>query len=812
MLIAVVVHLAVAAVLPALARPLGRQAFMLGAVPPAAALVVALTWLGSLPRTESVAWAPAVGLEFTTRLDALAMVMVVLVTGIGTIVLVYFARYAKPGEEGIGRDSCVLVLFAGAMLGLVLADDIFSLYVFWEITTVCSFLLVGGSGRTREERRSARQALLVTVLGGLALLLGLILLSTAAGTLRISEIVADPPGGAAATAGMALVLVGAFTKSAQVPFHPWLPAAMVAPTPVSAYLHAAAMVKAGVYLVARFAPAFADRPEWWVPLVVVGLWTMLLGGYRALRQYDLKMLLAFGTVSQLGFLMVLLAVGTRVAELAGATMILVHGLFKSALFLATGAIDKGTGTRDLRRLSGLGRRWPVLAVFATLAAASMAGVPPLLGFVGKETALEAFTHATTKDLIILTGLVVGSVLTTAYTVRYLVGAFGGSGPAPGETDSSPGVGEGGSGAVRTPGAVFTTAVALPAAAGLVLGLAPGLVERLTGPFADRFAGKQDYHLALWHGWTPPLLLSVIILVGGYLLYRGSAVFDRTAGRLPPALRADDGYRAALRGLNRVAAGFTARVQTGSLPVYLGTILVVLAVVPTWGLVTDSVWPGPLRLVHTEMQLPLSVLVVIAALTLPLAQRRLTAVLLTGLVGYGIGGLFLVYGATDLALAQFLVETLTLVVFVLVLRRVSAPFVRTHVTTRRADIGKAVVAVAAGGFVAVFATVFSGLRESRSEIGAAYAAWAEPEAGASNVVNAILIDFRALDTVGEITVLLVAATGAATLGLALARGRHRTIPVPSEAAPEAGEDGDGAGSGHADGTEDGTRGAGPEVSR
>ncbi|WP_007025523.1 hydrogen gas-evolving membrane-bound hydrogenase subunit E [Saccharomonospora iraqiensis] len=761
MLVAIVVHLAVAATLPALARRWDRRAFAIGALAPAFALVAAATRLGTLPATERVVWASALGLEFTVRMDSLATIMVALVTGIGTVVLVYFSRYAKPGEAGIGRDAAVMVLFAGAMLGLVLADDVFSLYVFWEVTTICSFLLVGGSGLTREERRSARQALLVTTLGGLAMLLGLILLGTAAGTLRISGIVADPPTGAAATTGIALLLVGAFTKSAQVPFHPWLPAAMVAPTPVSAYLHAAAMVKAGVYLVARFAPAFADRPEWWVPLVVVGLWTMLLGGYRAMRQYDLKLLLAFGTVSQLGFLMVLLAGGTRVSELAGATMILVHGLFKSALFLTAGAIDKGTGTRDLRELSGLGRRWPGLAVLATLAAASMAGVPPMLGFIGKETALEAFSHATVTDALILAGIVLGSVLTTAYTVRFLVGAFGGS-------DGRPD-------AARGPGAVFTAAIAVPAGASLVLGVVPGAVERFAGTYADRFPG-QDYHLELWHGLTLPLLLSAVILVGGYLLHRRSAVFERTAGWLPSALQADPGYRATLRGVNRLAQGLTARIQTGSLPVYLSTILVALVVVPTWGLITGSVGPGRPTFVHTALQLPLSLLVVVAALALPFARRRLTAVLLTGMVGYGVGGLFLVFGATDLALAQFLVETLTLVVFVLVLRRVSAPFVRQHPVSRRGTLLKAVVAVAAGAFVAVFAVVFSGLRESRSRVGRAYAELAEPEAGASNVVNAILVDLRALDTVGEITVLLVAAVGAATLGLALARGRSRVVPV------------------------------------
>ncbi|NIJ11567.1 multicomponent Na+:H+ antiporter subunit A [Saccharomonospora amisosensis] len=762
MLVAIGVHFAAALALPAVARRWDRAAFAIGALVPASAFVLALTHLGGLPATESASWAPVVGLEFTVRLDSLAMLLAVLVTGIGAIVGGYFARYAEPGNPGNGRDAAVLVAFAGAMLGLVLSDDVLSLYLFWEITTVCSFLLVGGSGLTAAERRSARQALLVTTLGGLSLLLGLILLSTAAGTLRISEIIAEAPSGPAVTAGIALLLVGVFTKSAQLPFHPWLPAAMVAPTPVSAYLHAAAMVKAGVYLVARFDPAFADRPQWWVPLVVVGLWTMVLGGVLAMRQHDLKLLLAYGTVSQLGFLLVLLAVGTRVSALAGATMLLAHGLFKSALFLTVGAIDKQAGTRDLRELSGLGRRWPVLAVSAGLAAASMAGLPPLLGFVGKETALEAFTHGSVKDLLILTGIVAGSLLTTAYTVRFFVGAFGTRGDVEPIT-------------ARAPGTVFTTAVALPAAASLLLGVWPSLTDSLAGGYADRFAG-EDYHLALWHGVSLPLLLSAIILLGGYLLYRAAQRYEAPSGWVPAPLRAQQGYRAAVRGLDEVAQWVTARLQTGSLPTYLGIILTTVVVVPTVGLLGGVESPLATRAWSTQLQLPLALFVVAAALTLPAARRRLTAVLLTGVVGYGVGGLFLVYGAVDLALAQFLVETLTLVVFVLVLRRFDAPFLTERSARRWASWRKATIAALGGLFVAMFAVVFSSTREGISRAGAEYIARAESEAGATNVVTAILIDFRALDTVGEITVLLVAATGAASLGLLARTARGHRMPT------------------------------------
>ncbi|MGH4019386.1 MAG: proton-conducting transporter membrane subunit [Pseudonocardiaceae bacterium] len=307
---------------------------------------------------QAVAWAPELDLALTFRLDALALAMLVLVSGVGALVLVYSGWYFGPASPEAARCAALLLAFAGVMLGLVLADDLITLYVFWELTSIASFLLVGQDGERRDDRRAAVQALLVTMFGGLAMLLGFVLLGEAAGTYRISELIADPPRGATTSFALVLILLGAFTKSAQLPFHPWLPAAMVAPTPVSAYLHAAAMVKAGVYLVARLSPAFADLAVWWVPVVAVGLATMLVGGWRALHETDLKRLLALGTVSQLGFLMVLLGAGGRTAALAGVAMLLAHGLFKAPLFLTVGVIEHHAGSRDVRELSGVGRALP----------------------------------------------------------------------------------------------------------------------------------------------------------------------------------------------------------------------------------------------------------------------------------------------------------------------------------------------------------------------------------------------------------------------------------------------------------------------
>ena len=324
--------------------------------------------------------------------------MSLLVLGVGALVLVYCARYFKKKDQDLGGFGAQLLAFAGAMFGLVMADDLLLLFIFWELTTILSYLLIGFARTRLAARRSALQALMVTTAGGLAMLVGLIMLGYSAGTYRISAILAQAPelvagpAGATVAAAVVLILVGAITKSALVPFHFWLPGAMAAPTPVSAYLHAAAMVKAGIYLVARLAPGFAETTYWQPVVLGLGLATMLVGGYRALRQTDIKLILAYGTVSQLGFLTMVVGLGTPDAALAGLAMLLAHGLFKATLFLVVGIIDHQSGTRDVRKLSGVFTSSRALGIVAGIGAASMAGVPLLAGFVAKESVLEAFVH------------------------------------------------------------------------------------------------------------------------------------------------------------------------------------------------------------------------------------------------------------------------------------------------------------------------------------------------------------------------------------------------------------------------------------
>ncbi|APU17443.1 MULTISPECIES: hydrogen gas-evolving membrane-bound hydrogenase subunit E [Actinoalloteichus] len=789
MLLLVTAHLLLAGLLPMLVRRIGRWAFALAAIVPAATLLWSLgrlsAVLGGEAPVETFAWAPSIGLEVALRLDALSMLMIFLVSGLGALILVYCVYYFGSHGEGIGRTSSLLLAFAGAMFGLVVADDLISLYVFWELTTVCSFLLVGQDGTGKKMRRSSVQALLVTVFGGLTMLMGIIMLGHAAGTFRISEIVADPPAGGGVTIAVVLVLIGAFTKSAQVPFHPWLPGAMVAPTPVSAYLHAASMVKAGVYLVARLAPAFADQTAWWLPVAVIGIWTMLIGGVRALFQHDLKTMLAYGTVSQLGFLMVLTGTGTYIGAIAGATMLLAHGLFKAALFLIVGIIDHQTGTRDIRKLSGLGRRFPGLAVLAVLAAGSMAGLPPMLGFLGKEAAFQALLESGgTVDLLVLAGLVVGSVLTVAYSIRLVWGAFG----------DKPGVEPI---AAPSPALGLVLPAAIPALAGLVLGLWSAPVYGLVTPYAEAFrSGGESYYLALWHGFNLPLLLSVVVVVLGVLLYRLRERSSAESGpQIPHFLQAQTLYDRSVLSLEVISYGVTGRLQVGSLPTYLGIILLTMLFIPGTAVLTGTTFLGEQQLWHSAVQVPLAVLVCIAAIALTMVRHRMTAVLLTGAIGYAIGAFFIVDGGPDLALAQFLVETLTLVAFVFVLRKLPARFTQIE-SAKRLRWPKVVIAVAAGGFVAISTVIFSGARQAPPTSSEEYIANAPEGAHATNVVNAILVDFRAFDTVGEITVLAVAATGVASLILAVRRTRTPSLPETDDQAVLATPGGAGASGGAA----------------
>ena len=427
MLAVLLAHAIAAVMAPVCVRFLGRNGFLVLALVPFASLGWVIAHWGTEVRTP-ITWAPGLSMNIDMRFDSLAAIMSVLVLGVGTLVLIYCSRYFDDDEPRLPMFAAEMVAFAGVMFGLVTSDNMLVLYTYWELTTVLSFLLVGHYAERASSRRAATQALLVTTAGGLAMLVGVIILGQVGGSYQLSDLVANPTSGWLTDVAIVLILVGALSKSAIIPLHFWLPGAMAAPTPVSAYLHAAAMVKAGIYLVARLAPGYANTPPWHVTIISLGLASMLIAGWRSLQVYDLKLVLAFGTVSQLGFLIVLVGLGSKDAALAGVTMVVAHGMFKAALFMVVGIIEHNTGTRDIRKLAHLGKRTPVLAGIAALAALSMAGIPPLVGFVGKEGALEAIAHADTipawSRTVVLTLVVLGSILTVAYSVRFVWDAFG----------------------------------------------------------------------------------------------------------------------------------------------------------------------------------------------------------------------------------------------------------------------------------------------------------------------------------------------------------------------------------------------------
>jgi multicomponent Na+:H+ antiporter subunit A len=803
------VHFAVAAVAPFVFRKFGRNSFYALAAVPAGSFVWLLFQHAAVygarspaqtgpaetgPPAETVPWIPGLGIEFAFRMDALAWVMSLLVLGVGALVLVYCARYFKDKDSYLGGFGAQLLAFAGAMFGLVTADDLLMMFIFWELTTVLSYLLIGYARTRLAARRSALQALMVTTAGGLAMLVGLIMLGASAGTYRISAILDQAPGlvsgpaAGAVGAAVVLILIGAITKSALVPFHFWLPGAMAAPTPVSAYLHAAAMVKAGVYIVARLAPGFTDT-AYWLPMVLgLGLATMLVGGYRALRQTDIKLILAYGTVSQLGFITMVVGLGKPDAALAGLAMLLAHGLFKATLFLVVGIIDHQSGTRDIRKLSGVFRSSRALGIVAGVGAASMAGIPLLGGFVAKESVLEAFVHFAAATgygpwgAVVLAGVVLGSVLTFAYSARFMWGAFA----------VKPGVENTPFKAIRP---AFLAAPAVLSVLTIVYGLWPAPVDAWIQPYAALFTegtqlaeGTSDAgsaagaagHLALWHGLTPALGLTAITFAAGAAMFYGRGLVDRIQSAIPPWFDADRGYQLVIGALDDVAVWITGRTQRGSLYFYLAVILSVAFVLPLSALIAANK-PLPEGLYFVDPNSPLQLVagagIVIGALAAVRANKRFLAVLMVSVTGYGIALMFALQGAPDLALTQMLVETIILVAFVLAMR--SLPAELRDRTRGKYRVVRVIIGLSFGATM-VFAAIHAMGARVATPVSLKFPQLAYEGGGGLNVVNVTLVDIRAWDTFGEISVLALAATGVASLIFVRGRGdRLRTASAVAE---------------------------------
>jgi multicomponent Na+:H+ antiporter subunit A len=726
-----------------------------------ATMIAAVQW-GTTPdgasiRTEKWEWLGELGLSIDLRLDSFAVMMVLIISALGALVLAYSAAYFDP-DKTTARFTGLFIAFAGVMSGLVMSADLFTMFIFWELTSVLSFLLIGLNSESGVARASALRALLVTGAGGLSLLAGVALFQVEVGTTSFQELAEKGPTGTVITAAAILVLVGAFTKSAQFPFHFWLPGAMAAPTPVSAYLHSATMVKAGIVLMARMSPIFGDLDIWRWLVVLAGGITMILGGVRAMYATDAKLLLAHSTVSQLGFLGILAGIGIPGATYAAVVHLAAHAVFKAALFLSVGAVDHAVGSRDIRTLSGVGRQMPLVATLATLSAASMAGVIPLFGFATKEKALAVLLKA--DDTVGAVGnvalgfVVVGAVLSTAYSVRFIRGVFGT------KKDCAP------SHVHHVPSFLLIAPVVLLSIASVVAGVFAKQTGHLFDAVATTLSPTSSGKLALWPGINTALVVSVIVVAVGAVI--GSLVpFPLTARSLP--VTGDKVYLWLLDGILSGSKKITKYSQNGSLQTYIVVMMSVMCAVLAYSLVSDQ-WPHLDNVVIADSPLQLGVVVlgIVFAGVVTFTAHRFVAALLLGGVGFAIAVIFALYRAPDLALTQILVETIVLVVFLLVLRQLPSKFERSVKGAVRT--GHIVLSVAVGVGVSVFGLLVGNSRQAPS-VGDEYIARSFPEGGGNNVVNVILVDFRGVDTLGEITVLAVAALGVANL-VNMARRQRR----------------------------------------
>lgn len=706
------------------------------------------------PVTEVVDWVSDLGVTLAFRLDGLSLLFALLITGIGTLVVIYAGGYMS-GTSNEGRFYLFLLGFMASMVGLVLADNLLALFLFWELTSITSYLLIGFENHKPEARSAALQAFLVTGGGGLAMLGGFVLLGIAGGSYEISDLITASSSLAEQRLflpALLLILLGAFTKSAQFPFHFWLPNAMAAPTPVSAYLHSATMVKAGVYLLARLHPVFSESPVWQVTVTGVGLVTMLVGAFMALNSTDLKRILAYSTISSLGTMTMLLGLGSDLAAKAAIVFLLAHALYKGALFMLAGAVDHETGLRDVDRLGGLRREMPLLAGLMVLAALSLAGLGPLVSFIGKELLFEATLALSTSGmaqtaswLVVIAALLSSAVSVALALILVLRPFFGPPKPTPKPA--------------HDPGPALWLGPAVLGSLGLLMGLLPNwMAANLAQPAVQSVVGEAlDVKLALWHGFNPALGLSALAIALGALLYWGWDRWRKGMLRLQPLLGwgPEAGYNGSINLLNRIAAIQTRLLQNGHLRFYLlAVILATVALVGSRLLFQGGLqWPAEVTEI-TVLGAALAVLIVIAALAAVRSQSRLGAIAAMGTVGYSIALIFLQFGAPDLAMTQFLIESITVVLFVFA-------FYHLPKFDPPGPVSSRLVHAAAATIVGVLMTVLvlSVVKvEMFPSISQYFIDNSVSLAHGRNIVNVILVDFRGFDTFGEITVLAVAAAG------------------------------------------------------
>ncbi len=743
---------------PLAVAKLGRNGAWLLALAPALAFVHFLGFVPEIAAGEVVtggyAWVPSFNLSFSWFLDGLSLTFSLLITGIGTLIVLYAGAYMN-GHPQQGRFMAFLLLFMGAMLGVVVSDSLLMLFVYWELTSITSFLLIGFDHRREASRRAALQALVVTGGGGLALLAGLIFIWNISGTTQLSmlvhgdDILRQSPF---YFATLLLVLGGAFTKSAQFPFHFWLPNAMEAPTPVSAYLHSATMVKAGVYLLMRLNPVMGETAAWEILLPFFGGLTMLTGAFLAIRQTDLKLMLAYTTVSSLGLLVMLVGFGSEHAIEAAVLYLVAHSLFKGALFMVAGIIDHEAGTRDVTKLGGLRKAMPITFIAALAAALSMAGLPPFLGFLAKEEIYYALAHPDPRSILFTVVAVVGNALMLAVAFAVALKPFVGK---PSKTPKH---------AHEAPVLMWLGPAAL-ALGGLIAALFSGAFHAVVSvPTASAIAGEnRPMDISLIPHIGVPLALSLFTVALGVMVYTklATARHHVTRALLAAGPGPDKAFDAVMRGLVRLSFSITRLLQPGKLEFYVTATFAIIALVllvPMYAydeFPAMPAWPGGIQL-HEAAFVVIAVIGLGAVLT---ASSRLSAIIALGIQGFAVAVLFLLFGAPDLSFTQFMVETLSVVILTLVMTRLRlSPTDHRHRGQKLLD-GTIALACGTGFALLLLKATEQTFNNSLSDF---FGAYSKVIAHGNNVVNVIIVDFRGTDTLGEIAVVMV--TGLAILAL------------------------------------------------
>ena len=741
------------------------------------AMLVPLFFLseGQTTLIERWSWLPEWGVKLALRLDGLSLLFAILILGIGVLVVLY-AAYYMPASDRLGRFFGLLLGFAGAMLGLVLSEDLIQLVVFWEMTSIASFLLIAYKHQAHDARIAARMSLAVTGAGGLDLLAGVMVLGSIVGSYDISRVLSSSDlirSDWRYPLALVLILIGAFTKSAQFPFHFWLPNAMAAPTPVSAYLHSATMVKAGVFVLARFYPVLSGTDLWIALVFPVGAITMVYGAYIAMLQNDLKGLLAYSTISNLGLITLLFGLDTSMSAIAGVFHIVNHAIFKASLFMAAGIIDHECGTRDMRRINGLIKYMPYTSMLGIVAAGAMAGVPLLNGFLSKEMffaeAVELLKVDRSGWFLPIFATIAG-ILTVGYSSRFIYDVFFGGEP------------------VNLPRQPHEPEfwIRIPVDVLVLLCLVVGLFPQYTVGFLLRSAAAAvlngpvpHFELAIWHGFNLPLLMSTIAIVGGVIYYSQSDHVIALHNRLMPRLHSRIAYERFYRGLVEASKVVIAAIDNGSLQRYLALLFGSVLVLGGWAYLTGA--PTPVR--GAEAGLTPDAVTAAGLLALAIGslgavvyhRQRLKALVYLSVVGLVVSLAFVRFSAPDLALTQLSVEVVTIVLLLLSLRFIPGeqPAESTHSRLIR-DLG-----LAAAGGTGVGLVTYVMLTRPFSTISDYYLQNALSEGGGTNAVNVILVDFRGFDTFGEITVLSLVAVALVALLDGL-----RLRPYPPPAASEA----------------------------